>query len=48
MTGRRRLGLVAATATVLASAPLSAIFDGWTWLMQVILTVGPVDRRRMG
>ena len=42
MTGRRRLGLVAATATVLASAPLSAIFDGWTWLMQVILAVGLV------
>ena len=42
MTGRRRLGLVAATATVLSAAPLSAIFDSWTWLMQVILTVGLV------
>jgi transglutaminase-like putative cysteine protease len=39
MTGRRRLGLVAASATVLASAPLSAIFETWTWLMQVILAV---------
>jgi transglutaminase-like putative cysteine protease len=42
MTGRRRLGLVAASATVLSAAPLSAIFDTWTWLMQVILTVGLV------
>jgi transglutaminase-like putative cysteine protease len=40
MTGRRRLGLVAASATVLASAPLSAIFDSYTWLMEVILAVG--------
>ena len=40
MTGRRRLGLVAASATLLAAAPLSAIFDSWTWLLQCILTVG--------
>ncbi|MDT5030065.1 MAG: hypothetical protein QOC94_236 [Actinoplanes sp.] len=40
MTGRRRLGMVAASATVLSAAPLSAIFDSWTWLMQVILAVG--------
>lgn len=40
MTGRRRLGLVAAAATLLAAAPLSAIFDTWTWLLQCILTVG--------
>ncbi|GIE84903.1 transglutaminase family protein [Actinoplanes regularis] len=39
MTGRRRLGLVAATATLLASAPLATIFDSWTWLLQVLLTV---------
>ncbi|GAA4599921.1 transglutaminase-like putative cysteine protease [Actinoplanes octamycinicus] len=39
MTGRRRLGLVAAGATLLASAPLSAIFDSWTWLLQVMLVV---------
>ncbi|WIM98124.1 DUF3488 and transglutaminase-like domain-containing protein [Actinoplanes oblitus] len=39
MTGRRRLGLVAAGATLLASAPLSAIFASWTWLLQVLLTV---------
>jgi transglutaminase-like putative cysteine protease len=40
MTGRRRLGLVAASATLLAAAPLSAIFASWTWLMQCILAVG--------
>ncbi|MCA2212405.1 transglutaminase TgpA family protein [Jidongwangia harbinensis] len=40
MTGRRRLGLVAATATLLAAAPLSAIFDSWKWLLQCILMVG--------
>jgi transglutaminase-like putative cysteine protease len=40
MTGRRRLGLVAAAATLLAAAPLSSIFESWTWLMECILTVG--------
>lgn len=40
MTGRRRLGLVAAGATLLAAAPLSAIFESWTWLMQCNLAVG--------
>ncbi|BCJ45420.1 transglutaminase [Actinoplanes ianthinogenes] len=39
MTGRRRLGLVAAGATLLAAAPLSTIFDSWTWLLQVLLVV---------
>ncbi|MFC7532697.1 DUF3488 and DUF4129 domain-containing transglutaminase family protein [Actinoplanes sp. GCM10030250] len=39
MTGRRRLGLVAAAATLLAAAPLSAIFESWTWLLQSLLTV---------
>ncbi|BCJ51071.1 hypothetical protein Asp14428_25460 [Actinoplanes sp. NBRC 14428] len=40
MTGRRRLGLVAAAATLLSAAPLSAIFDTWTWLLQCLLAVG--------
>ena len=40
MTGRRRLGLVAASATLLAAAPLAVIFDTWVWLMQCILAVG--------
>ncbi|MEV6599445.1 DUF3488 and transglutaminase-like domain-containing protein [Actinoplanes sp. NPDC051346] len=42
MTGRRRLGLVAAAATLLSAAPLSAIFDSWTWLLQCVLAVGLV------
>jgi transglutaminase-like putative cysteine protease len=33
---------VAAAATLLAAAPLSAIFDTWTWLLQCILAVGLV------
>ncbi|AEV82642.1 transglutaminase [Actinoplanes sp. SE50] len=39
MTGRRRLGLVAAGATLLGSAPLATIFDTWSWLLRVVLTV---------
>lgn len=39
MTGRRRLGLVAAAATLLAAAPLSAIFETWTWMIQCLLVV---------
>ncbi|HEU4349246.1 MAG TPA: DUF3488 domain-containing protein, partial [Actinoplanes sp.] len=42
MTGRRRLGLVAASATLLAAAPLATIYESWTWLMQCILTVGMI------
>jgi transglutaminase-like putative cysteine protease len=42
VTGRRRLGLVAAAASLLAAAPLSVIFDTWTWLLQCILAVGLV------
>ncbi|MBO4208995.1 transglutaminase domain-containing protein, partial [Micromonospora echinofusca] len=42
MTGQRNLGLIAAVATVLASAPLSAIFQRWTWLVQSILAVALV------
>ena len=40
MTGRRRLGLVAAGATLLAAAPISSIFESWSWLMQCIVAVG--------
>ncbi|GIM94556.1 transglutaminase family protein [Paractinoplanes toevensis] len=40
MTGRRRLGVIAAGATLLAAAPISSIFDTWTWLLRCILTVG--------
>jgi transglutaminase-like putative cysteine protease len=40
MTGRRRLGIVAAAATLLSAAPLTTIFQSYTWLAQCILTVG--------
>ncbi|MFC7273282.1 DUF3488 and DUF4129 domain-containing transglutaminase family protein [Paractinoplanes rhizophilus] len=40
MTGRRRLGMVAAGATLLAAAPITSIFDTWTWLVRCILAVG--------
>jgi transglutaminase-like putative cysteine protease len=39
MTSRRHLGAVAAGATLLAAAPLSSIFDRWTWLIQCFLAV---------
>jgi transglutaminase-like putative cysteine protease len=42
VTGRRRLGLVAAGATLLSAAPLSAIFDDWTWLVDCIIAVGMI------
>ena len=42
MRGRRHLGFVAAAATLLAAAPLSAIFDKWTWLVQCLITVALV------
>jgi transglutaminase-like putative cysteine protease len=40
MTGKRRLGVVAAAATLLAAAPLSVIFLKYTWLFQCALAVG--------
>ncbi|GAA4960882.1 transglutaminase TgpA family protein [Actinoplanes utahensis] len=43
MTGRRRLGLVAAAATLLAAAPLSSIFSSWTWLMECLVTVALIE-----
>jgi transglutaminase-like putative cysteine protease len=39
MNNRRNLGVVAAAATLLAAAPLSSIFDKWTWLIQSFLAV---------
>lgn len=42
MNSHRNLGLVAAAATLLAAAPLSAIFDRWTWLVQSTITVAAV------
>lgn len=48
MTGRRRLGLVAAGATLLAAAPISAIFDSFTWLLQCLFTVGMIAGAAVG
>ncbi|MDP9791952.1 transglutaminase-like putative cysteine protease [Catenuloplanes nepalensis] len=42
MSGRRRLGLVAAAATMMAAAPISTIYASWTWLVQCIIAVGVV------
>jgi transglutaminase-like putative cysteine protease len=42
MRGRRRLGFVAAAAALLAAAPLSAIFDRWTWLVQCLIATALV------
>ncbi|MER7456556.1 transglutaminaseTgpA domain-containing protein [Micromonospora sp. NPDC126480] len=42
MIAHRNLGLVAAAATLLAAAPLSAIFDRWTWLIQSTIAVAVV------
>ncbi|MFG1917721.1 transglutaminaseTgpA domain-containing protein [Micromonospora sp. NPDC048898] len=42
MIASRNIGLVAATATLLAAAPLSAIFQSWTWLVQSVIAVAVV------
>ncbi|GIJ21386.1 transglutaminase TgpA family protein [Micromonospora lutea] len=42
MIAHRNLGLVAASATLLAAAPLSAIFEHWTWLVQAVIAVAAV------
>ncbi|WP_433125973.1 transglutaminase TgpA family protein [Micromonospora sp. CA-240977] len=42
MIASRNIGLVAATATLLAAAPLSAIFQSWTWLVESIIAVAVV------
>src|SRR5688572_29727184 len=39
MTSRRHLTLVAAAATLMASAPILSIFDGLKWFMYAIVTV---------
>jgi transglutaminase-like putative cysteine protease len=43
MTGRRRLGLVAGGATLLSAAPISSIFNAWTWLLECILAVALIS-----
>ncbi|SBT44757.1 transglutaminase TgpA family protein [Micromonospora auratinigra] len=42
MTAHRNLGFVAAAATLLAAAPLSAIFQRWTWLIEAAIVVAVV------
>ncbi|MGV9371576.1 transglutaminase TgpA family protein [Micromonospora tulbaghiae] len=42
MTPHRNIGFVAAAATLLAAAPLSAIFERWTWLIQAAVVVAVV------
>ncbi|MFG2055812.1 DUF3488 and DUF4129 domain-containing transglutaminase family protein [Micromonospora sp. NPDC048930] len=42
MTAHRNLGFVAAAATLLAAAPLSAIFQRWTWLVQAAIVVAVI------
>ncbi|MEU8085039.1 DUF3488 and transglutaminase-like domain-containing protein [Micromonospora sp. NPDC049101] len=42
MIASRHIGLVAATATLLAAAPLSAIFQSWTWLVESVIAVAVV------
>lgn len=37
---QRHLGFVAAAATLLAAAPLSTIYESWTWLIQCAVAVG--------
>jgi transglutaminase-like putative cysteine protease len=39
VTQRRHLTLVAAGATMLASLPLAAVFERWTWLVSALLVV---------
>lgn len=42
MTATRNLGFVAAASTLLAAAPLSAVFQRWTWLIQAAIAVALV------
>src|SRR5439155_7481494 len=42
MTQRRHLTLVAGGASLLASLPLSSVFERWTWLVDAVLVVGAV------
>ncbi|MGW4502491.1 transglutaminase family protein, partial [Micromonospora sp. NPDC004336] len=42
MIAHRNLGFVAAAATLLAAAPLSAIFERWTWLIEATIAVAGV------
>jgi transglutaminase-like putative cysteine protease len=42
MAGRHQLGLVAAAATLLASAPLMSLYENWTWLVRSAFAVAMI------
>ncbi len=42
MSQRRHVTLVAAAATLLATAPLATVFETWTWAIDCLLGVGAV------
>src|SRR5262249_36240555 len=45
---RRHVTLVAAAATLLATAPLSTVFDTWTWSVDVLLAVAAICAAALG
>jgi len=48
MTSRRHLTLVAAAATLMAAAPISAIFDSLGWFLRALITVGMIAGAAIG
>lgn len=48
MNQRRHVTLVAAAATLLASAPLSTVYEKWTWSVDVLLVVAAICGAALG
>jgi len=48
MNQRRSVALVAGTATLMATAPMSAIFANWTWAVHCLLVVAAVTAAGIG
>ena len=48
MSQRRSVALAAAAATLLATAPMSAIFLSWTWAVQCLMVVAAVSGAGIG
>ena len=48
MNQRRHVTIVAAAATLLASAPLSTVFHGWAWSVDVLLAVAVICAAALG
>jgi transglutaminase-like putative cysteine protease len=48
MNQRRHVTLVAAAATLLATAPLSTVFQAWTWSVDVLLAVAAICGAALG